>query len=109
MALAYEANHVFTNLLRMSDHESHVPVVVKLGVDSMQVASVSSSFRQPVPCIVLIVAVAKVGPGTGPQGLRDRRHQTQGYRRHHARYRCCSGSSHNQVLSDRMRSLCVEK
>lgn len=41
MALAYEADHVFTNLLRMSDHDSHVPVVVKLGIDSMQVASVS--------------------------------------------------------------------
>lgn len=43
MALAYEADHVFTNLLRMSDHDSHVPVVVKLGVDSMQVASVSNT------------------------------------------------------------------
>lgn len=41
MALAYQADHVFTNLLRLSDHESHVPTVVKLGTDSLQVASVS--------------------------------------------------------------------
>lgn len=41
MALAYEAEHVFTNLLCLSDHEQQVPVVVKLGHDCMQVASVS--------------------------------------------------------------------
>lgn len=41
MALAYEADHVFTNLLRLSDHGAHVPVVVKLGMDALQVASVS--------------------------------------------------------------------
>lgn len=40
MALAYEAEHVFTNLLCLSDHEQQVPVVVKLGHDCMQIASV---------------------------------------------------------------------
>ncbi|OCF40958.1 neurofibromin 1 [Kwoniella heveanensis CBS 569] len=39
MALAYEADHVFTNLLCIADHEMQVPVVVKLGHDSLQVAS----------------------------------------------------------------------
>jgi neurofibromin 1 len=42
MALAYEAEHVFTNLLCLSDHEQQVPVVVKLGHDCMQIASVSN-------------------------------------------------------------------
>ena len=41
MALAYEADHVFTNLLCLSDHEQQVPVVVKLGHDCLQIASVS--------------------------------------------------------------------
>ena len=41
MILAYEAEHVFTNLLCLLDHEKQVPVVVKLGHDCMQVASVS--------------------------------------------------------------------
>lgn len=41
MALAYEAEHVFTNLLMLSDHEQQIPVVVKLGHDCMQIASVS--------------------------------------------------------------------
>lgn len=41
MALAYEAEHVFTNLLWLSDHERQVPVVVKLGHDCIQIASVS--------------------------------------------------------------------
>ena len=39
MILAYEAEHVFTNLLCLLDHEKQVPVVVKLGHDCMQVAS----------------------------------------------------------------------
>ncbi|WVW79391.1 hypothetical protein I302_101360 [Kwoniella bestiolae CBS 10118] len=39
MALAYEADHVFTNLLCVADHEMQVPVVVKLGHDSLQIAS----------------------------------------------------------------------
>ncbi|WWC91180.1 uncharacterized protein L201_006121 [Kwoniella dendrophila CBS 6074] len=39
MALAYEADHVFTNLLCIADHEMQVPVVVKLGHDSLQIAS----------------------------------------------------------------------
>lgn len=46
MALAYEAEHVFTNLLCLSDHEQQVPVVVKLGHDCMQIASVSARFRR---------------------------------------------------------------
>lgn len=41
MALAYEADHVFTNLLYVSEREAQVPVVVKLGQDALQVASVS--------------------------------------------------------------------
>lgn len=41
MALAYETDHVFENLLKLSDHDSHVPIVLKLGSSSMQVASVS--------------------------------------------------------------------
>ena len=39
MILAYEAEHVFTNLLCLLDHEKQVPVIVKLGYDCMQVAS----------------------------------------------------------------------
>lgn len=40
MSLAYEADHVFTNLLCLGEHEQHVPVVVKLGHDCLQIASV---------------------------------------------------------------------
>ena len=40
MSLAYEADHVFTNLLCLAEHEQHVPVVVKLGHDCLQIASV---------------------------------------------------------------------
>jgi neurofibromin 1 len=47
MALAYEAEHVFTNLLMLSDHEQQIPVVVKLGHDCMQIASVSRSESLP--------------------------------------------------------------
>lgn len=43
MALAYEADHVFTNLVCLSDHGMQIPVVVKLGQDCLQVASVSST------------------------------------------------------------------
>ena len=107
MALAYEADHVFTNLLRMSDHDSHVPVVVKLGVDSMQVASVSHT--HVLVGSKLTVAVAKIGPSTGTQRVCDRCHPTQGYRRHHAWYRSYSGSPHHQVLPDRIRRLCLEE
>ncbi|WOO81456.1 Neurofibromin [Vanrija pseudolonga] len=39
LALAFEADHVFTNLLWLADHESQMPVVVKLGDDCLQVAS----------------------------------------------------------------------
>ncbi|EIW67076.1 hypothetical protein TREMEDRAFT_69974 [Tremella mesenterica DSM 1558] len=39
MALAYEADNVFTNLLCLTDHEMQVPVVVKLGHDCIQIAS----------------------------------------------------------------------
>lgn len=39
MALAYEADRVFTNVLSLIDHEMQVPVVVKLGHDCLQVAS----------------------------------------------------------------------
>lgn len=39
MALAFEAEHVFTNLLTIADHEMQVPVVVKLGNDCLQIAS----------------------------------------------------------------------
>lgn len=41
MALAYEADHVFTNLVCLSDHGMQIPVVVKLGHDCLQIASVS--------------------------------------------------------------------
>ncbi|ODN95826.1 neurofibromin 1 [Cryptococcus wingfieldii CBS 7118] len=39
MVLAYEADHVFTNLVCLSEHGMQVPVVVKLGHDCLQVAS----------------------------------------------------------------------
>ncbi|OXB36317.1 neurofibromin 1 [Cryptococcus neoformans] len=39
MALAYEADHVFTNLVCLSDHGMQIPVVVKLGHDCLQIAS----------------------------------------------------------------------
>jgi neurofibromin 1 len=39
MALAFDAEHVFTNLLCITDHEMQVPVVVKLGSDCIQVAT----------------------------------------------------------------------
>ncbi len=45
MALAFEADHVFTNLLCLADHDRQVPVVVKLGHDCIQIASVSYSTR----------------------------------------------------------------
>lgn len=41
LSLAYEADHVFTNLLCLSDHQHQVPVVVKLGHDCLQIATVS--------------------------------------------------------------------
>lgn len=41
IALAFEADHVFTNLLCLADHGRQVPVVVKLGHDCIQVASVN--------------------------------------------------------------------
>jgi neurofibromin 1 len=41
MNLAFEADHVFTNLLKLSTHEAQMPVVVKLGLTCLQVASVS--------------------------------------------------------------------
>lgn len=49
MALAFEAEHVFTNLLRLSDHEAHVPVVIKVGADAVQVASVSHLVGEGAP------------------------------------------------------------
>nr|XP_031861450.1 uncharacterized protein CI109_003054 [Kwoniella shandongensis]KAA5528522.1 hypothetical protein CI109_003054 [Kwoniella shandongensis] len=39
MALAFEAEHVFTNLLCLSDHDMQLPVVVKLSHDCLQIAS----------------------------------------------------------------------
>nr|XP_018259204.1 neurofibromin 1 [Kwoniella dejecticola CBS 10117]OBR81362.1 neurofibromin 1 [Kwoniella dejecticola CBS 10117] len=39
MALAFEADHVFTNLLCVADHETQVPVIVKQGHGSLQIAS----------------------------------------------------------------------
>lgn len=44
MSLAYEADHVFTNLLYISDHKQEMPVVVKLGHDCLQIASVGPVF-----------------------------------------------------------------
>lgn len=41
LSLAYEADHVFTNLLYLTDHKHEMPVVVKLGHDCLQIASVS--------------------------------------------------------------------
>lgn len=41
MNLAFEADHVFTNLLKVSAHEAQMPVVVKLGMTCLQIASVS--------------------------------------------------------------------
>lgn len=43
LELAYEADNVFTGLHVLADHEQQVPVVVKLGHDCLQIASV----RQP--------------------------------------------------------------
>jgi neurofibromin 1 len=45
MALAFEADHVFTNLFSLSDHDMQVPVVVKLGHACLQIASVSCLLR----------------------------------------------------------------
>jgi neurofibromin 1 len=42
MNLAFEADHVFTNLLKVSNHEAQMPVVVKLGITCLQIASVSN-------------------------------------------------------------------
>ncbi|KAK8844111.1 hypothetical protein IAR55_006905 [Kwoniella newhampshirensis] len=39
MALAFEAEHVFTNLLCLADHDMQLPVVVKLSHDCLQIAS----------------------------------------------------------------------
>ena len=48
LSLAFEADHVFTNLLLLADHDRQTPVVVKLGHDYLQIASV----RQPTYSIV---------------------------------------------------------
>lgn len=70
MALAYETDHVFENLLKLSDHDSHIPIVLKLGSSSMQIASVSENAQQ-LGLVVLIVSVAKSRSSTWTQGLRD--------------------------------------
>jgi neurofibromin 1 len=44
MNLAFEADHVFTNLLKVSTHEAQMPVIVKLGITCLQIASVSPPF-----------------------------------------------------------------
>jgi hypothetical protein len=78
MELAYEADHVFTNLLCLSDHEMQVPVVVKLGHDCLQIASVSkvahsAGLRGPIRAgdgaivagvLKLMFVVAEAGPHT---------------------------------------------
>ena len=43
LALAYDSDHVWTNVLYFSDHEHQVPVVVKMGPDCLQIASVSGN------------------------------------------------------------------
>ncbi|OCF79181.1 neurofibromin 1 [Kwoniella mangroviensis CBS 8886] len=70
MALAYEADHVFTNLLCVADHEMQVPVVVKLGHDSLQIASwkkqeLLSGIRSYVIDIVRLQDIDDIIVGTG--------------------------------------------
>jgi hypothetical protein len=72
MELAYEADHVFTNLMSLSDHEMQVPVVVKLGHDCLQVASVGwAGFQHgyQVESFLLIRIVAQARPHPLDQGL----------------------------------------
>jgi neurofibromin 1 len=42
VSLSYDAEHVFTNVQLISDYEQEVPVVLKLGNDCLQIASVSA-------------------------------------------------------------------
>ncbi|WRT69099.1 uncharacterized protein IL334_006083 [Kwoniella shivajii] len=70
MALAYEADHVFTNLLYVADHEMQVPVVVKLGHDSLQIASwkkqeLLSGMRSYVIDVVRLQDLDDIVGGTG--------------------------------------------
>ncbi|WVQ63868.1 uncharacterized protein L199_002024 [Kwoniella botswanensis] len=70
MALAYEADHVFTNLLCVADHEMQVPVVVKLGHDSLQIASwkkqeLLSGIRSYVIDVVRLQDIDDITVGSG--------------------------------------------
>lgn len=70
MALAYEADHVFTNLLCLSDHEMQVPVVVKLGDDCLQVASwrkqdLTASLKAYIIDVINLKDVDDIVAGTG--------------------------------------------
>jgi neurofibromin 1 len=42
MNLAYNADTVFTNLYLVAGHGSQCPIIAKLGVDCLQIATVSS-------------------------------------------------------------------
>ncbi|KAK4687682.1 neurofibromin 1, partial [Tremellales sp. Uapishka_1] len=70
MALAYEADHVFTNLLCLSDHEMQVPVVLKLGHDCLQIASwrkqdLTSSLKAYIIDVIHLRDIDDIVAGTG--------------------------------------------
>ncbi|KIR99934.1 neurofibromin 1 [Cryptococcus deuterogattii 2001/935-1] len=70
MALAYEADHVFTNLVCLSDHGMQIPVVVKLGHDCLQVASwrkqdLTSSLKSYIIDVVKLNTIDDIITGGG--------------------------------------------
>lgn len=79
MALAYEADHVFTNLVCLSDHGMQIPVVVKLGHDCLQVASVSSTVLMRRKELIT-PEVAETRSHVFPQVLYHRRCQVEHHR-----------------------------
>ncbi|ORY28775.1 hypothetical protein BCR39DRAFT_533800 [Naematelia encephala] len=71
MALAYEADHVFTNLLTLTDHQQQVPVVVKLGYDCLQVASwrkqdITTAIKAYVIDVIRLKDIEDISIGNGP-------------------------------------------
>jgi len=70
MALAFDAEHVFTHLLCITDHEMQVPVVVKLGSDCIQVATwrkqdITQSLKAYIIDIIRLKDVDDVVLGSG--------------------------------------------
>jgi hypothetical protein len=59
MNLAYNTDTVFTNLLKVSDHDSHTPIIVKLGVECLQMATVSIQIGYALILLKLVATTTK--------------------------------------------------